>query len=183
MRYKRQILLGPVAGIAVCSIAFWARSYCRLDALHWTDSRTFVNLASTSGCLRITFTRWPLAQASGWQWSASSARKTTTRPTLLGRPDQQFAGFQWDETLWRVKPRTFTPSIDHVVAVPYWAVCTLLCLPLAPSTVRWIRAWRRVRRGLCPICGYDVRASTNRCPECGNAIRGRAPSSTRQLRS
>jgi hypothetical protein len=26
-------------------------------------------------------------------------------------------------------------------------------------------------RGLCPECGYDVRASGGRCPECGAAIR------------
>jgi hypothetical protein len=29
----------------------------------------------------------------------------------------------------------------------------------------------RRERGLCPECGYDVRASGGRCPECGAAIR------------
>ena len=37
------------------------------------------------------------------------------------------------------------------------------------GTVAWVRARRRRRFGLCPYCGYDLRASPERCPECGRA--------------
>jgi hypothetical protein len=30
---------------------------------------------------------------------------------------------------------------------------------------------RRLARGLCPRCGYDLRCSRSRCPECGRPVR------------
>ena len=54
-------------------------------------------------------------------------------------------------------------------AVPFWSLCLLFALPAAPwAAVRmWARANRRNAEGRCRSCGYDLRATPNRCPECG----------------
>ncbi|HZN69002.1 MAG TPA: hypothetical protein VFB66_27225 [Tepidisphaeraceae bacterium] len=66
------------------------------------------------------------------------------------------------------RPSGFEFVVVYVV-VPVW----LLLLPLAPawtpSLWQFARARARQRRGLCPSCGYDLRATPDKCPECGLA--------------
>jgi hypothetical protein len=56
--------------------------------------------------------------------------------------------------------------------VPHWAVLLLLGALSAPLWVqvrRRTRARRRAALGQCVACGYDIRATPGRCPECGAA--------------
>jgi 4-amino-4-deoxy-L-arabinose transferase-like glycosyltransferase len=62
-----------------------------------------------------------------------------------------------------------TAAIFQAVVAPNWFV--VLIAALMPS--RWMWLWKRRRQrasvGRCRQCGYDLRATPNRCPECGRA--------------
>ena len=50
--------------------------------------------------------------------------------------------------------------------MPDWAAC-VMWLPLAIPLVGWQKRRRRIRHGLCAVCGYNLLATPERCPECG----------------
>lgn len=57
-----------------------------------------------------------------------------------------------------------------LVALPLWALFVLLAVLPACWAATRIRRRSRSVAGCCPTCGYDLRASQDRCPECGTPI-------------
>jgi hypothetical protein len=58
-------------------------------------------------------------------------------------------------------------SETWVLAVRHWLPTALLLVMPAVRLNRFRKARRATRLGLCPACGYDLRATPDRCPECG----------------
>jgi len=83
-------------------------------------------------------------------------------------PNQNWAGHYWHGFQWHHRDEPgFTIGELWIFAVPHWFLLALLLpLPLARLGHRW-RTSKRRRQGLCENCGYDLRATPERCPECG----------------
>lgn len=134
--------------LAALTILLWARSYRHVgpneaDSLNFTHSDPYWWAISNPG--RLTF-----CHQAGNDWDSPVAKV-------------QFLGLEYASS-WVGK------SCLVNLLVPYWMLLPpLLILPALRlrASLRNQQSRGRARRGLCANCGYDLRGSHHRCPECG----------------
>ncbi len=146
--FRKTITIFSLIGLSL-SLAFWGVSYFNVEILPTNgEGRVFLG----KGCLIIG--QWgysrPGDRVRGWRWHGFENSKTTWLPS------------------WRLRPFYGSyGTIIWVVHIPLWIPTVLFGFALWLSRLSVRRARARREGGQCVNCGYDLRGSAGRCPECG----------------
>jgi hypothetical protein len=167
--------------VAICII--WIRSYRYSDSFSSRSASGFRGLYTRQGHLvfHLLSANWSNQPADtlGLKYlreePAPPSRDLITR--LLLCTDSGMTEVFWERGQFAWWRRSRPDGVVYAMAIaPFWSLTlAATALPLTWTTLRF-RSRRRQRRnvsqGHCPICNYDLRATPDRCPECGTVVAG-----------
>jgi len=152
--------------LCVAVIVLWARSHGGGATLTWTGGGRWRFVTVYPGYLIAGEAPDPTGSGGGTRFLPRAVELTIAWP----RPTRSYSA----AGVGYVTSPIPGGGADCYVAVPLWLLVTLLA-PL-PAALAAASARRRLRlrtavdrfsTGRCPACGYDLRATPDRCPECG----------------
>jgi hypothetical protein len=164
--------------LAFATVALWVRSYHTADTWRWSGSKGQLReVALAPGQIRFATAPWcgtDFEHLTTYDHNRDvifSRRWSSSGDTVLGIGFDQYTesillgGFQGARPTGSEAER----SRDLTVRVLTIRCPTLLLVfSVAPLYLVGARLLaRRVRMGFCLGCGYDMRATPARCPECG----------------
>jgi hypothetical protein len=153
-------------------VALWVRSYWVSDAVLWATSSAEYGAQSISGTFALVESNLPERPGLWWDRYNSALTSPWETGSPLSLPNRLGFGYRsrilptaniglWGGTSVVVPPIV----LSRMVLFPLWLPALLFALP--PGRRLYHRLRPRYGVGLCPACGYDLRATPGRCPECG----------------
>jgi hypothetical protein len=203
-QFKGRFAILLVAWFALCVtiIAFWGRSNRpHYDELIFSKhspaerSSAFIGLRSLQGHVILLWTKRTWDDQGVFDKQTADVEQFT--PNGLSVHSDRYPGLPWKAPFRRRLafdlgwgsgriPAQFggagTTTSAHVSA-PHWFLLLLLTTPSALMLRRRIRRARGIRAGLCGKCGYDLRESPLRCPECGTSTHSGDGQTTKTIAS
>jgi hypothetical protein len=176
MRKSLRLLLNALTALSLVLFigvyTLWARSYDTKDQFVWARAHGRGHgLTSASGTVTwVSDAPCPYDFTGHWQEPVDTGGRLFVQGLERATAD--------DGRMWFV-PRPdeyqrmdFGPMPPARVdwSFPYWTLAlATAALPAARlfAAAKGTRRRMRSARGLCSTCGYDLRASPGRCPECG----------------
>jgi hypothetical protein len=157
--------------IFIASAALWVRSYFAEDSLSYSRNRAPVRrgvgtLPGRLGFAKVAIdddlvTKASFTAPEGWHFDTMAPGSSNWNLTG-GATKLRFLGLQ-------IERGKIIPGVTAaIVVLPFWFLC-VISFPLPVFRARDLRRRRLARRAphLCRTCGYDLRGTPDRCPECG----------------
>ena len=155
MRWRRFI---SVALLLAFFVVLWMRSYFYTDHPHFFFRTFGASMYSCSGGIRFACSvdaiDTPPFYGIGWEVTRFHRFSYPNQSLSRGMPYRLGFGLDAGGT---------GPWSYWGITVPHWFVCGVFSLLLVGMLLRR----RTSRPGACAHCGYDLRATPDRCPECG----------------
>jgi hypothetical protein len=168
---KRRLLnLAAAVSLVLCvaTIVLWLRSYWYQSyaAVASRAASAMVGAQTSSGELLFIVNAYPVpfALAYPFSWGEMPADRQTSRSSnWVGSGYYSYEALGFGVSFpSRAVPKTGLRR--YVAAVPLWIVAGIFAVT---PIMRALRTHRDVVPGVCATCGYDLRATPQRCPECG----------------
>ena len=196
---RRLFTLLSALSLLLCAavVVLWVRGARDGDQFIFTTGGRLWWIMSGRGTIKVICVRqWPGPERFRWVTDDSSGRIPTVAYTAPPGSEEEWhalgiAGENTEVSTWldgAGTPVSLSESnhpdprrrnaLRESGMMPYRSVTVPLWMPLvlasvAPGVVLAQRLRSRSRRraalGLCPRCGYDLRATPGRCPECGTS--------------
>jgi hypothetical protein len=158
--------------LCVATVALWVRSYWRLDAVnyvdlpeHWYKAWIF---RGRVGCW-LTWLEGPVSEHQRARNSSHWSRDWAPA-SIVASGQHAWHGFSSINVTYTIDLGNEQAQERQVaLRFPCWLPTFLLALGPAFWGVQSARRRQMRRRPglLCHTCGYDLRATPERCPECG----------------
>ena len=151
--------------LCVAACALWVRSYCVAEVLGFgrlVDGGAVRTLSlhgagAARGRLALVLVhRYP-----------TELTPDHAGPFYLRQPSHDLQRERPSPSLWNHLGFFLLDPPEFGVIVPLWVLALVTAALPAYHASAFARARKRRRTGLCPSCGYDLRATPGRCPECG----------------
>jgi hypothetical protein len=180
---RRVFTILSVLSLLLClaTVALWIHSrsrnfYARFCAPHQNQVIGWSIYSESEGSeLMLEFFRE--RESTGWWERLSAFVLGEDEGWRMGTsaPNPYISAPWWHDDHSFFSRRGFQAAYDdgdgrwdsYRLTVPHWFLALLLAILPAFHLRAILRSRKRRRLGLCPVCGYDLRATPERCPECG----------------
>jgi hypothetical protein len=182
---RRKLLnLATALSLAIfaTTLVLWIRGNWQADSVQWFSDNYGVTFSSANSVAMVTFgPRYKGTDAlpppeKGLRYMHSPARNEGQDQVRVQIPIAEYhrlgwLGFAYDPNhlqAYQGPPKVVWYSA-HRFYFPHWSAAAVTAILPIIWCWRWRRRRVRTKLGLCTNCGYDLRATPERCPECGSA--------------